>query len=207
MNWELPDIQAGFRKDRGTRSQIANICWIIEKAREFQKNIYFCFINYAKAFDCRSQQTGKFFKRWDYHTILPISWETWMQVKKQQLEQDKKKPTGSKLGKEYKVAYYHPVYFTYMQSTSYEMIGWRNHKLESTLLGEILTTSNMQMIPLYWQKVKRNWRASWRRWKKWKSWLKTQHSKNEDSSIWSHHFMANKWGKSRNSDRFYFLGL
>ena len=51
MNWELQDIQAGFRKGRGTRNQIANICWIIEKAREFQKNIYFCFINYPKAFD------------------------------------------------------------------------------------------------------------------------------------------------------------
>ena len=52
MNRELPDVQAGFRKGRGTRDQIANICWIIEKTREFQKNIYFCFINYAKAFDC-----------------------------------------------------------------------------------------------------------------------------------------------------------
>ena len=51
LNWELPDVQAGFRKGRGTRDQIANICWIIEKAREFQKNIYFCFIDYAKAFD------------------------------------------------------------------------------------------------------------------------------------------------------------
>ena len=52
VNWELPDVQAGFRKGRGTRDQIANICWIIEKAREFQKSIYFCFIDYAKAFDC-----------------------------------------------------------------------------------------------------------------------------------------------------------
>ena len=55
MNCELPDVQAGFRKCRGTRNQIANICWITEKAREFQKNIYFCFINYAKAFDCVDQ--------------------------------------------------------------------------------------------------------------------------------------------------------
>ena len=52
VNCELPDVQAGFRKGRGNREQIANICWIIEKAREFQKNIYFCFIDYAKAFDC-----------------------------------------------------------------------------------------------------------------------------------------------------------
>ena len=68
MNCELPDVQAGFRKGRGTRDQIVNICWIIEKAREFQKNIYFCFIDYAKSFDCGSQQTGKFLKRWEYQT-------------------------------------------------------------------------------------------------------------------------------------------
>ena len=55
MNCELPDVQAGFRKGRGTRDQIANICWIMEKAREFQKNIYFCFIDYVKAFDCVDQ--------------------------------------------------------------------------------------------------------------------------------------------------------
>ena len=61
VNRELPDVQAGFRKSRGTREQIANICWIIEKAREFQKNIYFHFTDYAKAFDC-----GKFFKKWEY---------------------------------------------------------------------------------------------------------------------------------------------
>ena len=96
VNWELPDVQAGFRKGWGTRDQITNNRWIIEKAREFQKNIYFCFINYAKAFDYWSQQTGKFFKRWDYHTILPISCETWMQVKKQQLELDMEQQTGSK---------------------------------------------------------------------------------------------------------------
>ena len=57
MNCELPDVQAGFRKGRGTRDQIANICWIMEKAREFQKNIYFCFIDYAKAFDCVDHNT------------------------------------------------------------------------------------------------------------------------------------------------------
>ena len=68
----------------------------MEKAREFQKNIYFCFIDYIKAFDCGSQQTGKFLKRWEYQTILPASWEICMQVKKQQLEQDMEQQTGSK---------------------------------------------------------------------------------------------------------------
>ena len=89
MNHELPDVQAGFRKGRGTRDQIANIHWIIEKAREFQKNIYFCFIDYAKALTVWiTINCGKFFKRWEYQTTLPASWEICMQVKKQQLELD-----------------------------------------------------------------------------------------------------------------------
>ena len=88
VNRELPDVQAGFRKGRGTRNQIANIHWIIEKAREFQKNIYFCFIDYAKAFDCVDPNKLWFFKRWEYQTTLPDSWEICMQVKKRQLELD-----------------------------------------------------------------------------------------------------------------------
>ena len=69
MNCELPDVQAGFRKGRGTRDQIANICWIIAKAREFQKNIYFCFNDYAKALTVWiTINCGKFFKRWEYQT-------------------------------------------------------------------------------------------------------------------------------------------
>ena len=97
MNPELPDVEIGFRKGRGTRDQIANICWIIEKAREFQKNIYFCFIDYAKAFVCVDHYNcGKFFKRWDYESTWPASWETYMQVRKQQLELDMEQQTGSK---------------------------------------------------------------------------------------------------------------
>ena len=84
MNRELADVQAGFRKGRGTRDQIANIPWIIEKAREFQKNIYFGFIDYAKAFDCVDHNNcGQFLKTWEYQTTLPASWEICMQVKKQ----------------------------------------------------------------------------------------------------------------------------
>ena len=99
-NRELPVVQAGFRKGRGTRDQIANIRWIIEKAREFQKNIYFCFIDYAKAFDLFivwiTINCGKFWKRWEYQTTWPSSWEICMQVKKQQLELDMEQQTGSK---------------------------------------------------------------------------------------------------------------
>ena len=96
MNREIPDVQAGFRKGRGIRDQIVNICWIIEKAREFQKNIYFCFIDYAKAFVWITINCGKFFKRWEYQTTWPVSWETYTQVRKQQLELDMEQQTGSK---------------------------------------------------------------------------------------------------------------
>ena len=95
MNQDLPDVQVGFRKGRGTRDQIANIRWIIEKAREFQKNIYFCFIDYTKAHVLITTNCGKFLKRWEYQTTLLASWETYRQVKKQQLEPDIKQWTGS----------------------------------------------------------------------------------------------------------------
>ena len=97
VNRELPDVQAGFRKGRGTRDQIANLRWIIKKAREFQKNIYFCFIDYAKAFDCVDHSNcRKFWKRWEYQTTWSASWEICMQVRKQQLELDMEQQTGSK---------------------------------------------------------------------------------------------------------------
>ena len=100
MNWELPDVQAGFRKGRGTRDHIANIHWITEKAREFQKNI--CFTDWAKAFGCVDHK-----KLWKKTlTTLPVSWESCMQIKKQQLELDMEQWIGSKLGKEYVMAVY-----------------------------------------------------------------------------------------------------
>ena len=97
VNRELPDVQAGFRKGRGTRVQIANIHWIIEKAREFQKNIYFCFIDMPKPLTVWiTINCGKFWKRWEYQTTWPAFWETCMQVRKQQLELDMEQQTGSK---------------------------------------------------------------------------------------------------------------
>ena len=87
---------------------------------------------------------GKFFKWWEYQITLPVSWETCMPVKKQQLELDMERQTGSKLGKEYvKAIYCHSAYLTFMQSTSWEVLGWMKHKLESRLPGEISTTSDM----------------------------------------------------------------
>ena len=109
----------------------------------------------------------KFWKRWEYHTTWPASSEICMQVKKQQLETDMEQRTGSKLGKEYvKVVYCHPAYLIYMQRTSCKMPGWMKHKLESIFLGEISITSDMQMTPPLWEKVKRNWGSSWGEWKR-----------------------------------------
>ena len=173
MNQELPDVQAGFRKGRGTRDQIANIHWIIEKAREFKKNIYFCFIDYSKALIVWiTTNCGKFWKRWQYQTTWPASSEICMQVKKQQLEPDMEQQNGSKLGKDYvKAIYCHPAYLTSMQCTSSEMPGWMKHKLESRLPREVPITSDMQMTPPLWQKepLERG---------EWNSWLKTQNSGN-----------------------------
>ena len=97
VNREHPDVQAGFTKGKGTRDQIANICWIIQKAKEFQKNIYFCFTDYAKAFDCVDHnKLWKILKEMEYQTTWPASWETCMQVRKQQLELDMEQQTDSK---------------------------------------------------------------------------------------------------------------
>ena len=98
---------------------------------------------------------GKFFKSWEYQTTWCTSWEICMQVKKQQLELDREKETGLKLGKEYdKAVHCHPDCLTYMQSTSWEMLDWMKHKLESSFLGEISITSDMQMTPHLCQKAK-----------------------------------------------------
>ena len=119
MNCELPDVQVGFRRSRGTRDQIANIRWIIKKARELQKNIYFYFIDYAKAFDCVDHK-----KQWkilqemgipDHLTCLLRN----LYAGQEQLELDTEQQTGSKSGKGYvKAVYCHTAYLTYMQSTS-----------------------------------------------------------------------------------------
>ena len=143
MNYELPDIQAGFRKGRGTRDQIANIHWIIKRAREFQKNI--CFIDYTKAFPCVDHnKLWKILKEMGIpdHLILVLRNQyqeaSINQVKKQQLELDMEQQTGSKSRKEYvKAAYFYPADLTYMHSASCEMLGWMKHKLESRLPGEI----------------------------------------------------------------------
>ena len=156
MNRELPDVQAGFRKGRGARDQIANICWITEKAREFQKNIYFCFIGYAKAFDCVDQK-----KLWkilqemgipDHLTCLfrnlyageeatggtECGTTDWIQIGKGVHQACVLSSCLFNLYSEY-----------IMRNTELE-----EAQLESRLSGKISITSDMQMTPPLWQKVK-----------------------------------------------------
>ena len=128
-------IHGGSRKGRGTTNKIANIHRIIEKAREFQKNNYFSFSDYAKAFDyVNHNKLWKILQKMgipDHLTCLPRNLYV-------------------------KAVYGHPAYLTYMQSTSCKMPGWMKHKLESRLPGEISVTSDTQMTPPLWQRVKRN---------------------------------------------------
>ena len=131
MNWELPEVQTGFRKGRGIRDEIANIFCIIEKAREFQKTSTSALLITPKTLAVWiTTNCGKFLKRWESQTTLPASWEICIQVKKQQLELDMEQWIDTQLGKEYvKAVYCQPAYLAYMQTTACEMLGWMKHKL------------------------------------------------------------------------------
>ena len=125
VNRELPDVQDGFRKGRWTRDQIANICWIFKKAREFQKNIYFCFIDYAKAFNCVDHN-----KLWKIMKEMGIPNHLTCLLRNLYAGQEATVRAGHgptdwfQIGKVYVNAVYcHSAYLTYMQSTSWEMLG------------------------------------------------------------------------------------
>ena len=149
VNRELPDVQAGFRRGRGTRDQIANIFWIIERARELKKNIYFCFIDYAKAFDSVDHN-----KPWKSLEEMGIPDDLTCLLRNRYASQEAIVRTGYgtinwfQIGMEcVKAVYCHPAYLTYMQSASWEMLGWRKHKLESRLPGEIpITPGNSNLL-------------------------------------------------------------
>ena len=153
VNCEFPDAHPASRKGRGTKDQIANICWIIKKAKEFQKNIYFCFIDYAKAFDCVDHN-----KLWKMLKEMGIPDHLTCLLWNLYAGQEATVRTGHGTTHWFQIGkgVCHPAYLTYMQSPSREMLGWKKHKLESRLLGEISITSDMQMTPPLWQKVKRN---------------------------------------------------
>ena len=152
VNWGLPDILAGFRKGRGTRNQIASILWILEKTREFQKNIDFYFIDYTKAFDCVGHN-----KPWKILKQMGIPEHLTCLLRKLYAGQEATARTGHgttdwfKTGKGVWKGYIlSSCLFNFLQSTSCKMPGWMNHKLDSRLPAKI-TTSDMQMIPLEWK--------------------------------------------------------
>ena len=156
VNRKLPNVQPGLRKGRRIR-EIANIHWIIEKAREFQKNIYFCFIDYTKTFDCVDHnKLWKILKEVGIPDHLTCLLRNLSKVRS-------RSNTGHgttdwlQIGNEVcQGCILSPCFLTSMQRTSCEILDWMKHKLESRLLGEISITSDMQMTPSLWQKVKRN---------------------------------------------------
>ena len=160
MNQELLDVQTGFRKLRGTRDQIANIHWIMEKSREFQKNIYFCFIDYAKSSDCVDHN-----KLWKILRVMGITDHFTCLLRNLcagqeatvRIDMDQEIVRRNISNLRYAVF----CDLGYMQSTSCRMQGWMKHKLDSRFPGEITMTSDMQRTMPLWRKVKRNWRTSW----------------------------------------------
>ena len=153
MNWELQDVRAGFRKGRGTRNQIANIRWIIEKAREFQKNSYFCLID-NKLWKILKEMRISDYLTWLLRNLYTGQEATvrtghgttdWFQIGKGVLQ-------GCILL---------PCLFNLYAEYIMRNAGWMKHKLESRLSGEIPITSDMQMTPSLWQRAKRSWRVSW----------------------------------------------
>ena len=158
MNRELPDVQAGFRIGRGTRDQIANICWVMEKAREFQKNIYFCFIIYAKAFDCVDHN-----KLENSERILWIPDHLTCLLRNQYASQEVTVRTGHEttdwfhIGKGVRQGcILSPCLFNFYAEDIMRNARLEEAQAESILPGEISITSDMQMTPPLWQKVKRN---------------------------------------------------
>ena len=156
VNPELPDVQAGFRKGRGTRDQIVNICWITKKAREFQNNLYFCYIDYAKAFDCVDHN-----KLWKILKEIGIPDHLLCLLINLYAGQEAKVRTvcGTdwfQIGKGVQGCILSPCLFNLYAEYIMRKVGWMKHKLESKLPGEISITSDIQMTQSSWQKAKRN---------------------------------------------------
>ena len=158
MNWEFSDVQAGFRKDRGTRNQIANIHQIIEKAREFQKNIYFCFIDYAKAFDCVNHH-----KLWKILKEMGIPGHLTCLLRNLYAGQETTVRTGHRTADWFQIrkgvrqgCILSPCLFNLYAEYIMRNAGLEEAQAGIRLLGEISITSHMQMTPPLWQKVKRN---------------------------------------------------
>ena len=158
MNHELPDVQAGFKKGTGNRGQIANIRWIIEKASEFQKNIYFCFIDYAKAFDWVDRN-----KLWKILEEVGIPDHLTCLLRNLYAGQEATIRTGHGTTDWFQIrkgvrkgCILSPCFFNLYAEYIMRNVGWMKHRLESRLPGEISITSDVEMTPPLWQKAKRN---------------------------------------------------
>ena len=158
MNHELPDVQAGFRKGRGTRDQSASIRQIIEKAREFQKNIYFCFTDYAEDFDCVDHN-----KLWKTVKEMGIPDHLTCLLRNLYAGQEATVRTGHGTTDWFQIGkgvcqgcMLSPCLFNLYAEYIMKKVGWMKHKLESRLTGEISITSDIQMTPSSWQKAKKN---------------------------------------------------
>ena len=158
VNHELPDVQAGFRKGRGTRDQIANICWIIKKTREFQKNIYFCFIRYAKAFDHEDHnKLWKILKEMGIPNHLTCLLRNLYAGQEATVRARHGTPDWFQVGKGvHQGCILSPCLFNLYAEYIMRNAGLEEAQLESRLPGEISITSDMQMTPPLWQKVKKN---------------------------------------------------
>ena len=178
MNCELPDIHTGFRKGRGTRDQIANICWIIEKLKEFQKNIYFCFIDYNKDFDCVDHnKLWKILQEMEIPDHLTCLLKNLYAGQEATVRPYMEQLTGSNLRKEYyKAVYYHPAYLIFMQSTSCKMLGWMSYKLESRArrnINNLRQADDNTLMAESKEETKEPFDDG--EGEEWKSWLKTQY--------------------------------
>ena len=205
VNRGLPYVQAWFKKDRGTRDQIADIHWMIEKARDSRKTSASALLTIPKPLTVWiTTKCGKFFKRWESQTTWPEKsvCRSWSNRTRHGTKQ-----TGSKMGKEYvKAIYCHRAYLSYMQSTSCKMPGWMKHKLESRLPEEISITSDMQMKPPLWQKQRTKEPLDESEGGEWKCCFKSQHSKNNNHGILVHLFMTDRWETMETVKDFIFGG-
>ena len=158
VNHEIPKFKLVLEKAKEPEIKLPTSTGSLKKQESSRKTSISALLTMTKPLTVWiTTNCGKFIKRWEYQNTWPTSWETCMQVRKQQLELDMEQQIGSKSGKEYiKAIYCHPAYLAYMKSTSWEMLDWMEHKLESRLPREIAITSDMQMIPPLWQKAKRN---------------------------------------------------
>ena len=156
MNHEIPDVQAGFRKGRGTRNQIANICWIMEKARKFPKNIYFCFIDYAKAFDCVDHnKLWKILKEMGQTDHLTCLWRNLYAGQEATVRNEHGTTDWVQIGKRVCQGYtLSPCLFNLYAEYIMRNTGMEEAQAGIKIAGEISIISDIQMTPPLWQKVK-----------------------------------------------------